>query len=77
MTSLFLKIIMRLKVRDYRKILTTGLSEMLPVVVVIFASFIELAHIAQTSWLKAYLYNGDSLTLPLIRQSLAHKDSIL
>ena len=37
----------------------------------------ELGHLARTSWLHIFLYDSDSLTLPVIRQSLAHKEQIL
>lgn len=43
----------------------------------LFASFVELAHIAQSGWMKVFLFNSDSLTLPIIRQSLARKEAIM
>lgn len=59
---------------SYKKILITILSELTPIVVVVFGTFIVLAHIAHSNWLNSYLYNGDSLTLAILRQSIAHKD---
>lgn len=52
-------------------------AEAWPVVVLILAVAIEFAHIANSSWLQVFLYNGDSLTLPVIRQALAHKEPFL
>ncbi|HET9173766.1 MAG TPA: hypothetical protein VFN56_00615 [Candidatus Saccharimonadales bacterium] len=47
------------------------------IVVTIAASFvIEMAHIATTKWLQLFLYNGDSLTLPIIFKSLQYHEPI-
>ena len=32
---------------------------------------IELVHVADSSWMSLFLYNGDSLTLPLFREAIA------
>jgi hypothetical protein len=48
-----------------------------PIIVLLFALVIEFRHIASSSWLQIFLYNGDSLTLPLLRQTLAHKEPFL
>jgi hypothetical protein len=48
-----------------------------PIIVVIFALIIEFKHIADSSWLQLFFYNGDSLTLPVLRESLAHKEPFL
>lgn len=60
-----------------KKITPTLVIELLGIAIVVIATIIEMAHIATTGWLSLYLYNGDSLTLPLLRQSLAHKETFL
>jgi len=59
-----------------RKILRQASAELAALLVPVAASFIELAHIATTGWRAVYLYAGDSLTLPIIRQSLDRKEAI-
>lgn len=44
--------------------------ELWPVVVVAFAGLIALGHIADSPWKDLFLYNGDSIALPLIEQSI-------
>ena len=48
-----------------------------PIIVLLFALIIEFRHIANSGWLQVFLYNGDSITLPVIGQALAHKDPFL
>jgi len=45
------------------------LVELVPVVA--FAGLIVLNHFATTRWPDAFLYNADSLVLPLIKQSIS------
>lgn len=47
--------------------------ETITILVLILAVTIELRHIADSNWLKVFLYNGDSLTLPVIRQALGSR----
>ncbi len=47
------------------------IDELAPLCVILLVVTIELHHIAHTSWLGLFLYSGDSLTLPLFRESLA------
>jgi hypothetical protein len=60
-----------------KKVLTSILPEMPYLLVVLSGLVIELAHIGKTSWKGIILYDGDSLTLPLLRESLAHKEHLL
>ena len=53
------------------------LIESVPLIILIFAIVIEVGHLAHSDWLNTFLYNSDSLTLPLIRQSIAHKEPFL
>jgi len=53
------------------------LLELWPFIILILALVIELGHIATSGWIQAFLYNSDSLTLPLIQQSLMHKEPFL
>src|SRR5258708_6602963 len=48
-----------------------------PIIILLFALAIEFRHIATSAWLPVFLYNGDSLSLPVIRLSLAHKDPFM
>lgn len=41
-----------------------------PVVVVAFAAMIAVSHIVQSSWGDTFFYNGDSVVLPMIEESL-------
>lgn len=50
------------------------MSETQPIVVILLGLAIELAHMATTIWLNFYLYSSDSLTMVIVRQSLAHKE---
>lgn len=44
--------------------------EVLAVVVVIFGGFTAVGHIASTAWWFVFLYQGDSIVLPLVEQSI-------
>jgi hypothetical protein len=44
--------------------------ESVAVLVSIFLAIISVGHIAQTDWSQTFLYNGDSLALPLIERSI-------
>jgi len=44
--------------------------EVLAVVVVVFGGFTALGHIATTGWSFIFMYQGDSIVLPLIEQSI-------
>lgn len=64
----------------YRKLpvwLRFVLVEAIIILVLILAVVIELRHLADSDWLKIFLYNGDSLTLPVIRQALDSKTPLL
>ncbi len=50
------------------------LIELSGLVVVTGATLVEIVHVMQTGWARIYLYDGDSLTLPLLQQSLAHHE---
>ncbi|HUD10517.1 MAG TPA: hypothetical protein VMR28_02470 [Candidatus Saccharimonadales bacterium] len=52
-------------------------SEMWPILILLFAFVVELAHIENSSWLQFFLYYADSLTFPLVRESIAHKEPFL
>jgi hypothetical protein len=53
------------------------LKEGWPVVVVVLATIIELGHIVTSGWINIYLYNGDSLTLPFLREALSQHHQFL
>jgi hypothetical protein len=44
--------------------------EAVGVIVAAFLGLIAVGHIAQTDWIATFLYNGDSLALPLLQQSI-------
>jgi hypothetical protein len=44
--------------------------ELVPVVLVVSAVFFEMRHISRSLWSSILLYNGDSLVLPLLSQSM-------
>ncbi len=46
-------------------------QEILPLTLVLLVLTMELVHVAHSSWLSLFLYNGDSLTLPLFREAIA------
>ncbi len=48
--------------------------ELLAVLIVISASFMVLGSIFTSSWLGVFFYNGDSIVLPLVQQSIARGD---
>jgi hypothetical protein len=48
--------------------------EAIPLCIVLLLLTIELRHIAHSSWLSVFLYNGDSLTLPVLREALARHE---
>lgn len=49
------------------------LAEGWPIIILLFALAIELSHIEHSGWLHYFLYDADSLTLPLLRESIAQK----
>jgi hypothetical protein len=53
-----------------RRVFTRIALELLPVAVVIGAVFFEMRHISRSLWSSILLYNGDSLVLPLLNQSM-------
>ncbi|HEY1646011.1 MAG TPA: hypothetical protein VGF75_06670 [Candidatus Saccharimonadales bacterium] len=48
-----------------------------PIIVVVLAVIIELSHIVTSGWASIYLYNGDSLTLPFLREALSQHHQFL
>jgi hypothetical protein len=60
-----------------KRILVFCLREGWPVVVIILAVIIELSHIVTSDWINIYLYNGDSLTLPFLREALLQHHQFL
>jgi len=44
--------------------------EVLAVVVVVFGGFTALGHVATTAWSFIFIYQGDSIVLPLVEQSI-------
>ena len=44
--------------------------ESAPIVIVAFLAIISIGHIVQTDWASTFFYHGDSLSLPLIEQSI-------
>ena len=47
-----------------------------PVVVAAFAGLIAMGHIADSPWKDTFLYNSDSLILPMIEKSIANGESM-
>ncbi len=62
--------------KQYNKLpngLKLFIRETWPVFVLLFAITIEMRHIANTNWMQLFLYNGDSLTLAIMKQALLSK----
>ena len=51
--------------------------EAAPLCIVLLVLTIELSYVAHSSWLSFFLYNGDSLTLPLFRESIARHEQLV
>jgi len=60
-----------LKRQRARSIITATLIEAWPYLILTALVFIVMRHVANSNWQEIFLYNGDSITLPLVEQSLA------
>ena len=59
------------------KIVKFILREGLPLVVLILSITIEMKHLVDSNWIHFFLYNGDSLTLPILKRALVSKNPFL
>jgi|GEM_PF-2791898 len=59
---------------SFARLTPPWLQELLGAGVVVLATLVELAHIAQSGWLNKFLYDGDSLALPLMWKSVQLHD---
>jgi len=51
--------------------LRVALTEATPIFAVVALTFIELVHVSSSDWASVFLYNGDSIVLPLLNQSIS------
>ena len=54
-----------------RSIASAALIEAWPYLILTTLVFIVMRHVANSNWQEIFLYNGDSITLPLVEQSLS------
>ena len=60
-----------------RKCLKLIVLEGWPIVLLILALIVEISHVVNSGWLNLYLYNGDSLTLPILLKTLTGHSGFL
>jgi len=48
-----------------------AISETAPIIAIIALTFAELSHVSSSDWASVFLYNGDSIVLPLLNQSFS------
>lgn len=64
-------------IKDFKlyRIVQFILHEGWPLMAILLALTAEIAHFVSSGWQQLFLYNSDSLTLPLLRQSIVHREA--
>ena len=61
--------------RIFGRSISAWLYEVWALVVTVFASLIAIGHIAKSDWETTFLYNADSIVLPMVEKSIAQGEA--